>query len=495
MSDTITSGFFESLNGDRTYSAEDFGALFDGVVTEGIFTTIYPGRFECTYLGLHPTTGRDRIGVAAGKAWFNHTWITNTEQNNHQMPVRATGYWTKVAMCIVVDKRQQTRANSIAQEELGHAYGSLANAQSDPIPSTFYNPETNLWRYPLAFVYIPPSGNSATPTITDNRGTATCPYSRAGEEVIDVAHGGTGATTPSQALANLGASPVGHNHHDWYYLKADLDTMLAAKANASDVYTKTQVDSALAGKSNTSHTHDDRYFTETEVTTKLAAKANVADVYTKAQVDDLIDDVESGAVDPSKLSGVVPINKGGTGVAAQSKQAVREGLEITPANIGAAAASHEHSASAITSGTLPIARGGTGATSAADARTQLGAAAASHTHGAGDIASGTLGSDRLPTVPVSKGGTGATTAAAALTALGAAAASHNHAAGNITSGTLSIDRLPTITAAKGGTGQTSLQGSLDALIGSGRIKLTSSHYGTSLPSSGNVAGRIFFLKV
>ena len=41
---------------------------------------------------------------------------------------------------------------------------------------------------------------------------------------------------------------------------------------------------------------------------------------------------------------------------------------------------HTHSASNITSGTLPIARGGTGATSASAARSALGAAAASHTH-------------------------------------------------------------------------------------------------------------------
>lgn len=42
----------------------------------------------------------------------------------------------------------------------------------------------------------------------------------------------------------------------------------------------------------------------------------------------------------------------------------------------------------------------------------------SHNHVASDITSGTLSSDRLPTVPIAKGGTGATTAAGALTNLG-----------------------------------------------------------------------------
>lgn len=42
----------------------------------------------------------------------------------------------------------------------------------------------------------------------------------------------------------------------------------------------------------------------------------------------------------------------------------------------------------------------------------------SHNHAASNITSGTLSSSRLPTVPITKGGTGATTAAAALTNLG-----------------------------------------------------------------------------
>ena len=45
---------------------------------------------------------------------------------------------------------------------------------------------------------------------------------------------------------------------------------------------------------------------------------------------------------------------------------------VTPSNIGAAASSHNHSASNITSGTLPISRGGTGATSASTALSNLG---------------------------------------------------------------------------------------------------------------------------
>lgn len=59
--------------------------------------------------------------------------------------------------------------------------------------------------------------------------------------------------------------------------------------------------------------------------------------------------------------------------------------------------------------TVTVAKGGTGATTASQALTNLGAAAASHTHAVADI---------TDTLPVSKGGTGATTAYAALQSLG-----------------------------------------------------------------------------
>lgn len=62
----------------------------------------------------------------------------------------------------------------------------------------------------------------------------------------------------------------------------------------------------------------------------------------------------------------------------------------TASEIGAAASSHNHSAANITSGTLSIAHGGTGATTAAAARSALGAAASDHTHSYLPLSGGTL---------------------------------------------------------------------------------------------------------
>ena len=112
-----------------------------------------------------------------------------------------------------------------------------------------------------------------------------------------------------------------------------------------------------------------------------------------------------------------------------------------PADLGAAAESHTHAAGEITSGVLPVANGGTGANSAAAARTNLGAAAAEHDHAAGDITSGTL--------PVARGGTGLTSAPSVLVNLASTTAA----------GILSASPRPGVTGTlpvnRGGTGKAS----------------------------------------
>ena len=147
------------------------------------------------------------------------------------------------------------------------------------------------------------------------------------------------------------------------------------------------------GAAASSHNHDDRYYTETEVDTKLSGKANTSH------------------------GNHVPTTQ--TANNATFLRNDNTWQKVTPANIGAAASSHTHTVANITDLTATAAELNymDGVTS--NVQTQLdGKAASSHNHAASNITSGTLSSDRLPTVPIGKGGTGATTAAAALTNLG-----------------------------------------------------------------------------
>lgn len=88
----------------------------------------------------------------------------------------------------------------------------------------------------------------------------------------------------------------------------------------------------------------------------------------------------------------------------------------TYSEVGAAASSHNHGAGNITSGTLAVARGGTGVTANPSMLVNLGSTTAASVFAASPRP-GVTG-----TLPVANGGTGATTAAAARTNLGAAPA-------------------------------------------------------------------------
>lgn len=107
------------------------------------------------------------------------------------------------------------------------------------------------------------------------------------------------------------------------------------------------------GASASGHIHDDIYYTESEVDSKLSGKANTSH------------------------GNHVPATE--TANNAKFLRNDNTWATVTPANIGAAASSHNHAASNITSGTLssdrlptvPIAKGGTNATTLAGVKTNL----------------------------------------------------------------------------------------------------------------------------
>ena len=68
----ITSGFYNSVNGDRVYDADQFGSLFDGIISEGIFPNVGDKFF------VRPVNNIMGVYVGSGKAWLNRRWVENT---------------------------------------------------------------------------------------------------------------------------------------------------------------------------------------------------------------------------------------------------------------------------------------------------------------------------------------------------------------------------------------------------------------------------------
>ena len=203
------------------------------------------------------------------------------------------------------------------------------------------------------------------------------------------------------------------------------------------------------------------------ITDTYETKVDAANKLTEAKkyADEIKDDLLNGAGDAyDTLKELGDLIDGNTDaidaleIVAASKQPIINGAAttITDNNLTANMAlisdsSGKVAVSAVTSTELGYLDGVT-----SNIQTQLGNKAdSSHNHSASNINSGTLSSNRLPTVPITKGGTGATTAAAALTNLGitATATELNYCDGvtsNIQTQISNIRQVPSYTTADNG---------------------------------------------
>lgn len=70
----IKSGFFNSIEGDRTYNAEDISGMYEGMITDGIIQSVGAELkvSPCSPSGM-------RVSVAPGKAVLAGKWLRNTD--------------------------------------------------------------------------------------------------------------------------------------------------------------------------------------------------------------------------------------------------------------------------------------------------------------------------------------------------------------------------------------------------------------------------------
>ena len=158
---SLTSGFFDSLNGDRKYNTLQLSSIFDGIISDGVYAT-YGNHFL-----VSPVSGM-QIKVGSGRAWLDHTWTLNS--TDYPLTVEdAEVVLNRIDTVIIeVDRRDSGRIN-----RLRILKGTPASSPSAP---TLTNTDT-LKQYPLANILVKPNVTEITTAdITNRIGTSALPW-------------------------------------------------------------------------------------------------------------------------------------------------------------------------------------------------------------------------------------------------------------------------------------------------------------------------------
>lgn len=160
---SVSSGFFNSLNGDRKYNAAQMSAVFDGLIIDGVFASIGTAFAVKAAGGL-------TVNVGVGKAWFDHTWTVNDSILPMTAPEAEVLLDRIDAVVLEVNGMESVRENTIKFVK--------GNSSSAPSRPTLTN-EGNVHQYPLCYIYrkygtavinqadiTPMVGTESTPFVT-----------------------------------------------------------------------------------------------------------------------------------------------------------------------------------------------------------------------------------------------------------------------------------------------------------------------------------------
>lgn len=158
---SITSGFFNSIDGDRKYNAEQMSAIFDGIINDGIYASIG------TAFVVNANSGNDII-VGKGRAWFNSTWVYN------DAPLPMTTDISEIlldrydAVVIEVSRNDAVREGSVKIIK--------GTPSSDPQYPTLTD-TVDTHQYPLAYIYRKANSEEITQAdITNMVGSEQTPF-------------------------------------------------------------------------------------------------------------------------------------------------------------------------------------------------------------------------------------------------------------------------------------------------------------------------------
>lgn len=149
---SFSCGFFDAVNGDRSYQSSQFGDMFDGLINDGVYNNI--GGI----LAVVPGTGV-QVKVRSGKAWFNKTWSTNTTDFPINLKAPDLLLPRIDAIILEVDTRVSVRNNSLK------VITGVPNVT--PSKPTLIRAD-GLYQYPLAWVRVESNASNIAASKIEN---------------------------------------------------------------------------------------------------------------------------------------------------------------------------------------------------------------------------------------------------------------------------------------------------------------------------------------
>ena len=164
-------GFYNSVNGDRTYDAVALSSVFDGIINDGIFMSVGTAF-------VVEATDSMTVNVGEGRAWFNHTWTVNDAVMPLVVPESEAILNRIDAVVLEVNSTDSVRANSIKIIK-----GTPASVPSAPIMVD----TSIIHQHPICYIYVGMGVVSISQAdITNKVGSSECPYVTGILETMDI---------------------------------------------------------------------------------------------------------------------------------------------------------------------------------------------------------------------------------------------------------------------------------------------------------------------
>lgn len=162
----VNCGFFDAVNNDRTYTANDMNKPYKRIIANGVFAT--PQGTPSTDLLVQSAGNGMIIKVLAGAGLFADKWFENPSAISITVPNNTSILPRRDSVIVQVDTRTQGRTGNIV-----YRTGTPASSPSAPSINTV----SGVTEYRLANVYVASNANAINnDAIVDLRGSSSCPW-------------------------------------------------------------------------------------------------------------------------------------------------------------------------------------------------------------------------------------------------------------------------------------------------------------------------------